>query len=170
MRGVNGTIGVVHTAWIIRPTGPPSLVTALPHERNPTPSEVARVTNVVFVQEKQPQVRWSTLYEMADAVGQATVSRTVPTPMATGDAFDSGAKLQVYADGLCGYGFVEITQKYSGFVRWLRKREIIMGGRRHLIHYAHPSQSVDRAKAYCDAFARVLRMNNVACESISRLD
>ena len=169
VRGANGRVMLVHTAWII-PDGPPSLVTAYPLDsREPTPDEAASATEIVFIDENVADLRWPALYAMAHKAGMAAVERTVPTPVAFGEAHSDEIS-GIYADGLCGYGFIEITEKRSSFVRWLRKQNLMSGGRRKWIHYSHPSSSFDRAKAYCEAFARVLRMNNVECLVKCRLD
>jgi hypothetical protein len=170
VRGVNGRVMLVHTAWIIRPDGPPSLVTAYPLDsREPTPDEAAFATEVTFIDESDSELRWPALHAIAHKAGLAAVQRTVPTPVAIGDA-NSDQISEVCADGLCGYGFIEITEKRSSFARWLRKRNLMSGGRHKWIHYSHQSNSYDRARAYCEAFARVLRMNNVECLVKCRLD
>lgn len=74
---------------------------------------------------------------------------------------------QVYMEGDCGGAFVIIKDGRASFARWLRKKGL---GHRHYqrgysISAEHIGQSAESAKAYADAFARVLRRNGIECSS-----
>jgi hypothetical protein len=78
----------------------------------------------------------------------------------------------VEMEGLCGWANVRIPDARRGFGRWVVRSG---AGHRHhrsgaAIYASHDSQSFDRAVAYANAFAAVLKLNGLECEVESRLD
>jgi hypothetical protein len=87
-----------------------------------------------------------------------------PTPMKI-----SGGELIM--DGECGGAYVRILDARKGFAHWLRTSG--HGDRDHragILFYAETNtQSADRAMAYAEAFAQVLRRNGVQRHQIFNL-
>ena len=74
---------------------------------------------------------------------------------------------QVYMEGDCGGALVVIGDGRRSFARWLRKKGLGHGHypRGYSISAEQIGQSAESAKAYADAFARVLRRNGIECRS-----
>jgi hypothetical protein len=108
---------------------------------------------------------WKHLYNLASKHATKVAEEWIPTPM-----WIEGFSAPI-ADGACGYAWVELADGRSSFSRWLRKANKISnydkGGR---ISFIHPSQSVERARKYCEAFASVLRLNGIECKVEWRYD
>lgn len=75
-------------------------------------------------------------------------------------------------DGLAGFAWIVIHDARKRFPRWLKKQQFghlgYNGG--WVVHAKGCGQSFDRAKAYANAFAKVLRQNGIDCTVESRLD
>ena len=75
-------------------------------------------------------------------------------------------------DGEIGFADIIITDGRNGFVKWLKKNNI--GYKYYKKGFAIPAkapgQSIERAKAYAEAFAKILKQNDIECYTIHRLD
>lgn len=161
--GRNGKVKAVQTGWQIPPVGPTRLVTAYPADRNMLDeldaSESLVVSNAISGEE-----RWRAIFEIAHSKGLNAAVEKVATPMV----------LETYGtiwDGMCGFGWVQFSDARAPFPKWL----ILKG-------YAYPShpgakmfsrinaQSIDKNRAYAEAFAKVLQANGIPCNADSRLD
>jgi len=73
--------------------------------------------------------------------------------------------------GAAGFAGVVIRDARKRFPRWLKQQRIghsgYYGG--WVVHAKGCGQSFDRAKAYADAFAKVLHQNGIDCKVESRL-
>ena len=73
---------------------------------------------------------------------------------------------ELILDGQCGYAYVVVPDERKGFARWLKTSR---HGKHHsgggMAFYAETDgQSADRATAYAEAFAKVLRRNGIECK------
>jgi hypothetical protein len=149
-----GKRGIMRTGWMLKPQMLPSLVTAIPDRcedgvvRPPTPP--------VLMPQAEGDTWWATLFLLADERGRAAHEATLPTPMLLKD-------YGIIEEGECGSASVSIADARRGFARWLIKTG--RGDRGYkggaAIYCNLPSQSMERAKAYAVAFARVLALNGV---------
>jgi hypothetical protein len=159
--GRNGKKKLVRSAWIIRENEPPSLTTALIPGAADTDMPAALANKIVT--NSAGQTDWQTLYDTAHSAGAEAAANWTPMPM-----FVSGGIVE--GEGECGQAWVQLTRK-SGFGRWLLKNRL--GDKGHpsgvWVFSNHPSQSVERAVKYCEAFASVVRANGIGCEVQSRL-
>ncbi|MEW8029980.1 MAG: DUF6883 domain-containing protein [Candidatus Thiodiazotropha sp.] len=156
--GKNGETATIETGWIVRPGERASFVTAYPGEKDAALEEQARPPPLVSDSLKGDE-RWQALYDLAHAAGLEAMNACVPKPLVVEN--------QVYMEGDCGGAVVVIEDGRTSLARWLRKNG---RGRRHYksgyaISSERIGQSAESAKAYADAFARVLRRNGIACRS-----
>ena len=154
--GRNGKKKLVRSAWIIRENEPPSLTTAFIPGAADTDMPAALANKIVT--NSASQTDWQRLYDAAHSAGIEAATNWTPTPM-----FVSGGVVE--REGECGQAWVRLTGK-SGFGRWLLNKRL--GDKRHpsgvWVFSNHPSQSVERAVKYCEAFASVVRANGIECE------
>lgn len=163
--GRNGRTANVFTNWIMKPGQLPQLSTAIPEETlQPSEGLEAAVPDIVSPLLPEPE-RFAKLYDLAHAAGVKALESCVPTPMKV-------EGYPVIMDGMCGSAEVRIPDARRGFARWLVKSgkgaPHFRGGA--CVFCYHPTQSVDRATAYCNAFASVLQLNGVTCSVSSHLD
>jgi len=161
IQGRNGRTAVVNTAWIVRPKERASLVTAFPGPKGAA-FDVDPANPSVVSQELKGAARWEAIFELAAEAGSRAAEICVPTPMKI-----CGGELVM--EGECGGAYVLVSDARKGFARWLKTND---HGRRDyrggVSFYAKTSsQSVERATAYAEAFARVLLRNGIEC-SVSR--
>lgn len=162
--GLNGVTKLVTSGWIIRPGEPPSLVSAYITE-NASSEAPGPLSELIVPRTLKGDEFWKHLYDLAAKHGKKAAEECIPTPM-----WIEGFTAPI-SDGACGFAWVELPDGRSSFSRWLRKTETISKydrGRR--IWSMHPSQSVERAQKYCDAFAQVLRLNGIECKVEWRYD
>jgi hypothetical protein len=155
VRSRAGKRGTMCTGWMLEPQKLPRLVTAFPDHcedgvvRPPTPP-------VLVPDQAEGDSWWANLFLLADEHGRAAHNATLPTPMLLED-------YGIIAEGKCGSACVWIADTRRGFARWLirtgRGDRGYKGGA--AIYCNLPSQSMERARAYADAFARVLALNGV---------
>lgn len=163
IHGRNGQTAAVDTAWIVRPKERASLVTAFPGTKGAASQSIMQSPAVVSP-ELEGADRWEAIFELAKQAGERAAAECVPTPMKI-----SGGELIM--DGECGGAYVVVADARRGFARWLKTSG---HGDRHyrsgVCFYAKTkSQSADRATAYADAFAKVLRRNGLECNVASYL-
>ena len=156
--GRNGKTATIETGWIVRPGERASFVTAYPGEKNADLEKRASPPPLLSDNLKGEQ-RWQALYDLAHASGLEAMNACVPKPLVV--------ESQVYMEGDCGGATIVLDDGRKSFGRWLRKN-----GRGHahykagyVISAEGVGQSAESAKAYADAFARVLRRNGVGCRS-----
>lgn len=155
IRGRNGRAATVKTGWIIRPKERASLTTAHPGRKGAVSQDSAQSPPVLSPEVKGSQ-RWEAIFEFAKQAGELAAAECVPTPMKI-----SGGELIM--DGECGGAYVVVPDARTGFARWLKTSG---HGKRHYgsgISFGAKTegQSADRAMAYAEAFARVLRRNGI---------
>lgn len=157
IHGRNGGTATVNTAWIVRPKERASLVTAFPGAKGAASQASAQSPSVVSP-ELDGAHRWEAIFELAKQAGERAETECVPTPMKI-----SGGELIM--EGECGGAYVVVPDARKGFARWLKTSG---HGERHyrggVSFYAETnSQSADRATAYANAFAKILRRNGIEC-------
>jgi hypothetical protein len=156
--GRNGATATIATGWIVRPGERASFVTAFPARKDPALESQAIPPSVVS-DNLEGDARWQAIYELADQAGRKAMEECVPKPLVV--------ESQVYMEGDCGGAFIVIEDGRTSFARWLRKKGL---GHRHYqrgysLSAVQIGQSAESAKAYADAFARVLRRNGIECRS-----
>jgi hypothetical protein len=165
VRGLNGNVVFLDTNWMMEPGKIPHFSTATPADRklkapidHPMPSVVS--DNLTGDE------RWATIYDLAVRAAQAAAIECVPTSMKL------VGSPTVEMEGKHGWAYVIVPDARRGFARWLIKSENgdrwPRGGAS--VYSLIGSQSYDRAVAYANAFAGVLRHNGIVCEVSSRLD
>ena len=162
--GRNDRVAVVKTAWIVRADERASLITAFPgvlgdksQERVIKPPVVDAVLS--------GDARWAAIFKLADDAGRMAHDQSVPTPMRV-------VGYPVIMDGMCGGAYIRVPDARRDFARWLLKnghawRGHLPGAMRY---FSSNTQSVDRARAYAEAFAGVLCANGVECSVTTYLD
>lgn len=164
IKGLNDVSRTVRTAWIIREPQKCSLVTAYILDQSQQSGTEGQPPLVV--RDTDPEIFYSTLYGYASSAGEQAAENCVPTPM-----YIHGYEEPIMT-GLAGFARVVIHDARKHFPRWLKKQGIgYMGYYGGWVVYAKTrSQSFQKAKAYADAFAKVLRQNGIDCDVESRLD
>ncbi len=159
VQGRNGVTKLVTSAWIIRSGEPPQLTTAFIAKLSETSRRSVVSDHLAFRRDD-----WQSIFEKAHAAASGAASDWTPTPMFIGDS--------IVAEGECGSAWVIIKDGRSQFARWLRKSGHAYPGHRGgvTIFASTGSQSVERARKYCEAFASVLHANGVECSTDFRLD
>jgi hypothetical protein len=161
--GRNQSTATIKTGWIVRAGERASLVTAFPAKKG-VELESRAVTPAVVAPDQEGTKRWQAIFDLASTAADEAARRHVPKPMVV--------EGRTYMDGECGYAYVVVADARRGFGRWLR---VSGNGSKHYPRgYAVGArgcgQSAERALAYCDAFARVLRRNGTSCQVKSYLD
>lgn len=164
VKGLNDVSRTVRTAWIIREPQRCSLVTAYILDRSQ--QNGAEGQTPLIVRGTDPELFCSTLYGYASSAGEKAAESCVPTPM----------YIHGYAEpimtGRVGFAWVVIHDARKRFPKWLKRQKIghagYYGG--WVVHAKTHSQSFEKAKAYADAFAKVLQQNGIDCDVESRLD
>jgi hypothetical protein len=164
VQGRNGIVVPVVTAWLITGDDPPRLTTAYVAEFG-----TAVAGDMAVDARALPfgsQKNWQRLHELAHQGGKEAAAATVPTPMFLTDE-------RPIDDGTCGVAWVVIPDARCSFPKWLisngyAHKQYPSGAR--LWADSHGSQSVERNRAYAEAYASVLRNNGIDCVAESRLD
>lgn len=156
--GRNGQTATIKTGWIVRPGERASFVTAFPATKD-ADLESHVIAPPVVADDLKSDARWQAIYDLAGEAGREAMGNCVPKPMVV--------ESQVYMDGSCGGAYVVVEDGRGSFSRWLRSKGF---GHRHYksgysISADQIGQSAESAKAFADAFARVLRRNGIACRS-----
>lgn len=155
IKGINGSAATLKTVWIVRPGERASLVTALPGKKDEQLELQAQAPALVDNSLKGA-ARWQAIFDLASEAGHVAAAACVPTPMTI-----SGGELIM--EGECGGAYVNVRDARKGFARWLKTSENGEHGYPSgMSVYANSEgQSVDRAGAYAEAFATVLRRNGI---------
>jgi len=102
--------------------------------------------------------RWEAIYVLAQQTALKAMEECVARPLVV--------EGHVYMEGGCGGAYVVIEDGRISFARWQKNG---VGHRHYQRGYSIPAdqagQSAESAKAYADAFARVLRRNGIKCRS-----
>lgn len=164
IKGLNNAPRIVRTAWIIRQPQKCSLVTA--YILDQSQQNGAKGDTPLIVQNTNPALFCSVLYGYASSAGERAAENCIPTPV-----YFHGYEEPIL-DGAAGFAWIVIHDARKCFPRWLKKQQIgrlgYYGGWE--VYARGCGQSFDRAKAYADAFAKVLRQNGIDCHVESRLD
>lgn len=152
--GLNQKTYTVETGWIIRDVGPAQLVTAFPAEKVKQRGDPA-VPPPWVPEGTHGAERWQAIYTVACQSAEQAAAACVPMPMQV-------VGYEVELEGLCGGASVRLDGR-GPFTRWLVSQG--HGNKRYGSGVQVPalvsSQSVDRAKVYAKAFARVLWLNGI---------
>lgn len=164
IKGLNDASRIVRTGWIIRQPQQCSLVTAYILDKAQQ-KETAGAQPLV-VRHSDPGLFCSVLYGYACSAAEEAAKKCLPTPM-----YVHGYEEPIL-EGAAGFAWIVIHDARKRFPRWLKKHRIGHLGYYGGWHiYTHGcGQSYDRAKAYVDAFAKVLHQNGIDCHVESRLD
>lgn len=165
--GRNGMCKPVRTAWIVDSagTGRFRLVTAY---IAPEGDGVSRTETQlpILPGELSGSLRWKALFELGRNEGELASEDQVVSPM-----WLSG-NIEI-ADGICGDCILRFGDGRHAFARWLRRSKSAplyrSRGGVYMI-FSHPTQSMARALAYGEAFARVLRLDGIPCSTESLID
>ena len=164
IKGLNGISRIVRTGWIIRQPQKCSLTTAYILDKSQQQDVEGKSPLIVRAADRE--LFCAILYGYASNAGNLAVKNCIPTPMYV------GGYEEPEMEGLCGFASVVIRDARTRFPKWLKKQGIgylrACGG--WAVFAEGYGQSYERAKAYADAFARVLRQNGVACEVHAALD
>jgi hypothetical protein len=155
--GRNGRTMMVKCPWIIRPGEPPVLVTAVFPDDADT-MERGELSELI-VEGSKGSGYWKRLYETAHQHGTRAAESWTPTPM-----WIEGSP-EAISEGACGVSWVRLPDARSSFARWLKQNHFGHKGFRSGYHISAQtdSQSLERAQQYCEAFAKVLRVNGIEC-------
>lgn len=156
--GKNKKTATIKTGWIVRPGERASFVTAYPGKKDARLAEKASASPLISDSLKG-NARWEALYDLAHSAGVEAMNACVPKPLVVGG--------QVYMEGDCGGATIVLDDGRKSFARWLKKNGRGYGHYKsgYVISAECTGQSAESAKAYADAFARMLRRNGIACRS-----
>ncbi|HCS37960.1 MAG TPA: hypothetical protein DIW44_00030 [Anaerolineaceae bacterium] len=164
--GMNGKSKIVRTAWITSDHKTIRLVTIYITEKGNQTTTAGIAPKVSKRESKDINLIYKTVFQFAKEEGETAAARIVPTPMYI-DGF-----IEPVMDGEIGFADIIITDGRNGFVKWLKKNNI--GYKYYKKGFAIPAkapgQSIERAKAYAEAFAKILKQNDIECYTIHRLD
>lgn len=152
--GINGRVMTIETRWIIRANEPAQLSTAFVASKDQQRNAVVAPPPWVSFDETGSD-RWNAIYDLASKAGEEAARRCTPTPMQI-EGFP------VEMEGGCGCSYVRLDGR-TAFGRWLRKSGYASRtyGPGITVRANVNSQSMERAKAYSEAFVRVLWLNGI---------
>jgi hypothetical protein len=165
--GLNGRVKPVLSAWEVRAAEPPRLTTAYVYEGDVHPDDLAQLPPPLIVRrELSGTERWKALWEIANEAGLSAAKALIPTPMLV---VGKGVREWV-PEGEFGTAEIAVPDARRGFARWL-----VTNGHAHTMRgkgavMLASGFSVQRAKAYAEAFAAALDANGVAATVTTRLD
>jgi hypothetical protein len=121
------------------------------------------------------------LYNEAHTAGVRAAQNCTVTPMIVGtpktflgSELDYSKPVEVVADGVCGFAWVNIKPGNSAFANWLKKKGLARTDSYYggvTIWVSDYNQSMTRKSAYAGAFARVLNENGYTrAYAMSRMD
>lgn len=162
--GINGATAFVVSAWEVAGGGPPRLITAYPGAH--ADGDVVGPPALTIPSSLTDSERWSALWKLAESYADEAASRTVPTPMRIGDAVGA----EWVSEGLFGFARVEVPDARRSFPRWLVRegKATVDPGRG--AGFLAPTTSLDRGRAWADAFVEVLAFNGIEASASSELD
>jgi hypothetical protein len=161
--GTNGTTATILTAWMVRRGERASLTTAYPLKKDSALEESAQ-RPLVVLGIRHGKERWAAIHALAKDHARAAMNECVPKPMVVGG--------EVIMEGTIGTAYVVVRDGRSAFARWARNNGI---GRSHYPHGTaieaeRVGQSSRSATAYANAYAHVLRRNEIECKVETHLD
>lgn len=163
LTGTNGATATILTAWIVRRGERASLTTAHPLKKDPALEKSAQRPLVVLGLPPGNE-KWAAVHALANEHASAAMQECVPRPMVVGG--------QVIMDGTIGTAYVVVRDGRSGFARWARTNGV--GHTHHprgiAIEAARTAQSSESATMYANAYAKVLRRNEIDCKVETYLD
>lgn len=169
--GRNGNHRDVTTGWIVRSGEATRLTTAYIAKRK-NQTGAAGETPPVLPTNISGDERWAMLEALARAAGDEAATQVVPTPMTIVAGWPGLPRTAtVEQEGMCGGAFVTVKDGRRGFAGWLRRSRLGHAGKGAAQEIPSPvrGQSMERARAFADSFASVLRANGVDCSVTSYL-
>jgi hypothetical protein len=162
VKGRNGVIKPVLSAWIALLGRPPSLTTTYLAPRNEEP-HTRHITEVPLLPRDQHE-DWQSLWEVASAAAAQAAHLVVPEPIHVSGPADPG---QWYLSGVEGVASVRVFDARRGFARWLRQRGFGSAHHKSGTRVSAPGRSYDINVAWANTFAEVLQWHGVECEVIA---
>lgn len=164
VKGLNGVSKTVRTAWIAKESGEVSLVTIFMAPEND--QQDIEGEEPCIVEEMENDNFFEILYDFAHREAKKAAEKVIPAPM-----FIEGY-IEPIMEGNCGYASIVFKDARKKFVRWLKHKNIGLEGYKGgwTIFTETHSQSYEKAKAYAETFAKILRQNGVECDVSARLD
>lgn len=160
VKGRNGAIKPVLSAWIVRPDEPPTLTTTFIAKRG-TGLPAMSVDEVPILLPDR-RTDWQLLWEVAVAAATEAGDLTVPEPMCVTAGPDGPGDW--FLDGAEGYAKVRVPDARRGFARWLRQSGNGEAGYQPGTYVYAPGRGFDKCVAWANAFAEVLDWHGVDCE------
>lgn len=161
--GPNGKTKLVTSGWIIRQNEAPSLTSAYIEEGAET-NKVSLLAPFLINSKVMPNF-YKKLFETAHVHALEEAENWTPTPM-----WIEGYEKPI-SEGMIGSAWIELADGKSPFSRWLRRENLSSAySPSREIPARTGSQSVEKERKYCEAFARVLRLNGIDCTVRWRLD
>ena len=161
--GRNGNSAVIETGWMIGTGKPAKFVTAYPYD-GASEAEFKPVDPYVVDSSLKGDARWEAIFARAKTAGKEASNAVVPTPMVLEDY---GTEWE----GMCGFGWVHLPNARHPMAKWLLKSDL--GNRAHpgvTVWSTANTQSLDRNRAWAEAFAEVFKANGLECAAQSRVD
>jgi len=153
--GLNRTTATIESGWIID-NGNIRLVTAYVADKNQQHRNAEPHSYRIEAPNKQEA--YQQILDLSHAAGAAAVEGLQPTPL----LLSMDGRTCIISD--CGAAYVIVPDARRGFARWLLKTGAgTRGIRGGAAVSARVDQSVERATAYAEAFAKVLRENSIVC-------
>ncbi len=161
--GTNGATATVQTAWMVRRGERASLITAYPLKKDCVLEESAQRPLVVLGLSPGKE-KWAAVHALAKDYARAVMMECVPRPMVIGG--------EVIMEGTIGTAYVVVKDGRSAFARWAWVNGV---GHTHYprgiaIEAERLGQSSESATAYANAYAKVLRRNEIECKVETHLD
>ena len=163
VRGKNEKTAVLETGWIVASGQPARFVTAYPHDGDvEEPLETVKL--VVVDGTLAGHDKWEAVCKIAYKEGEAAAESFMPTPMRV-------EGYETIWEGECGFAWVHVPDGRHSIAKWLVKTDKGYKSRPGVKVLAETSyQSVERNRAWANAFAEVLKANGVECSVGWRLD
>jgi hypothetical protein len=157
VHGRNRRIATIRTGWIVRRGERASLVTAYPADKKPDPALNVQEPAVVD-HRLAGDKRWEAIFALACEAGESAALACVPRPLKV-------VGYPVEMEGNCGCAYVRVPNARTGFARWRKMAGHASSHHRSGVCFysVTESQSAERAKAYAEAFAKVLRRTGIEC-------
>lgn len=163
LTGTNGATATILTAWIVRQGERASLTTAYPLKKDCALEKSAQRPLVVLGLSPGNE-KWAAIHTLANDHASSAMQEYVPRPMVV-----SG---EVIMDGTIGTAYVVVRDGRSGFARWARTNGV--GHTHHprgiAIEAQRIGQSSESATVYANAYAKVLRLNEIDCKVETYMD
>lgn len=160
VKGRNGAIKPVLSAWIVRPGEPPTLTTTFIAKRG-TYLPATSIDEVpIILPDKRTD--WQLLWKIAVAAATEATELTVPEPICVTSGHDGPAEW--FLDGAEGFAMVRVLDARRGFARWLRQSGNGEAGYRPGTYLHAPDRGYDKSVAWANALAEILDWHGVNCE------